>query len=219
MTYKIKAGYVTRAEPAYTVDTDDGGFQPHVYELAATLGRLAGSHRVIDVGCGKAVKLVKNFHPRCDIVGVDYGENLEVAAALYPFGTWVRADLESDPWQWMQHLGEYWRGSVVICSDVIEHLKDPRPMLSGLRVLMDFADVGVLSTPERVLCYGKAHNGPPPNPSHVREWTRVELLELLDEAGLRVQFSGFTQTHIDHPETGEHQGCQTTVVVLKGQKS
>lgn len=222
MRFGIKAGYVERAVPEYVDDDNTGGFQPHVYDLAACLGRLAQSRRalagnqtIIDIGCGKAVKLAglnrSGFSPEFDIIGIDTGANLAVARQS-PFGTWFDVDLERvGP----SILSSYdVDGAVLICADVIEHLVDPTCLVKTLREWMRLAAVGLLSTPERVLCYGPEHNGPPPNPSHVREWTRVELVTYLTASGLDVAFSGITQTHAAHPETGAHQGCQTTLVVL-----
>lgn len=213
MGFGLPAAYVERSKPDYTVDEDESGFQPHVYDLAGWLASMSGARRIVDIGCGKASKLVKLAERGFEIVGVDYGSNLDMAMARYPQGRWIKADLERfDPTALLDEVD----GSVIVCADVIEHLVDPSALLDALRVWLTRAKVCILSTPERVLCYGKQHSGPPPNPSHVREWTRVELVHYLQNNGLSVTFSGFTQTHVDHPETGAHQGCQTTLVILRG---
>lgn len=207
--FGIRSGYTERAAPIYALDAEISGFQPHVYDLARTFARASGSRRIVDIGCGKASKLVA-LASEFEIVGLDTGENLQYPAGRYPFGRWINVDLETVTPGVVDVAN-----SVVICADVIEHLQNPSALVVALCFWMRDAVVGLLSTPERTLCYGADHAGPPPNPAHVREWTRVELVDYLTQSGLTVGFSGLTQTHIDHPETGAHQGCQTTVVVLE----
>jgi hypothetical protein len=65
---------------------------------------------------------------------------------------------------------------VVVCSDVLEHLVDPRPAMRLICWLFDHgAACAVLSTPARDKRAGAEHLGPPFNPSHVREWTQDEF--------------------------------------------
>lgn len=210
MSHCIKPGYVERERPEYSHDADAHGFQPHVYDLAVMLARLGRASGIVDIGCGAGEKLaaITEFMT----VGWDYGENIRVAHERHPERIWREIDLETVRADQVCIAPR----DVIVCADVIEHLMNPEPLLIAMREWLRTASCAVLSTPERVLCYGRAHNGPPPNPAHVREWTRVELVMLLNRHHLDVAFSGFTQTHEAHPETGEHQGCQTTVVVLKG---
>lgn len=214
--YSIRDDYQARPEPEYAHDDDESGFQPHVYTLAQSLACVIGAQTLIDIGCGAASKLAACW-PALAIVGLDYGTNLSRAAVRYPFGTWLECDLERlDPAVLQRVCSVDLRRSVLICADVIEHLIDPTALLTALKDWLALAPLALLSTPERVLCWGAEHVGPPPNPTHVREWTRVELVDYLTKSGLQVVFSGFTQTHLAHPETGAHQGCQTTLVILEG---
>lgn len=209
--YFIKPGYVERSAPEYSNDADAHGFQPHVYDLAKTLAQLAGSRTVVDIGCGSGEKLAQIAEGDAfDVIGVDYGPNLDIARGRRLHV--LEVDLERVKPEDVPVRPR----DTIICADVIEHLVRPEQLVSALRSWMTKAAVAVLSTPERVLCWGTAHNGPPPNAAHVREWTRVELVNYLQHSGLRIAFSGFTQSHEAHPETGAHQGCQTTLVVLQG---
>ena len=208
--FRIRADYVPRLTPGYATDDLVSGFQPHVYDLARSLARLLGVRTVIDIGCGAAGKLVE-FSPEFKVVGMDYGPNLAAAQERCPAGKWIEVDLENFSPEIISA-----EDSVLICADVIEHLVEPASLVKALGTWLEVAPLALLSTPERVLCWGADHAGPPPNPTHVREWTRVELVEYLRRSGLRVAFAGVTQTHADHPETGAHQGCQTTIVICEG---
>lgn len=182
--YFVKDGYRHRPDPEYARDTDDDGmvWQPDVYPEAARLARLLGATCIVDLGCGGGGKLAE-LHPRFELVGIDLpGPNLEHCRRRYPFADWLDHDLEGlvalpvpEP---------RLKASLLVCSDVIEHLRRPDRLLVKLRSALDLARAVVLSTPERDLTWGPDHAGPPPNPCHVREWSRAELAAFLDDAGL-----------------------------------
>lgn len=178
----IKAGYQERLErPEYFDDTNGEGVtsQPDVYPRAAQLAGLLGATHLLDLGCGRAQKLaaLHELHPHLAITGVDHGPNIEHCRQEYSWGRWIDHDLELAPVVKAPN-------TLVICADVIEHLVDPRPLLEAVR--WSAAVATLLSTPERDLTHGEAHQGPPPNPCHVREWNAMELVAFLDQQGLEV---------------------------------
>ena len=188
----LKPGYAHRPRPDYFADTleDESSVvhQPDVYPLAAHLGRAFACDHVLDVGCGRAMKLAA-LHPEFAVTGVDYGDNLAFCHARYSFGRWVEADLESA----VPHLDAAVLGrTVVVCADVVEHLIDPTALLRGLRQWMTDAPVAVISTPERDLVRGPLDLGPPANPHHVRAWNQTEFDQLLRWHGLNVIATGLT---------------------------
>jgi hypothetical protein len=192
LRYGIKAGYEENAAPSYFVDqvTSEHGvvYQPDVYTLAEFLARQTSNPAIVDVGCGWADKLadLRERNPTWTFAGVDFGQNIEFCRRTYAWGRWIAADLE-------QGVPLAVPGAVVICSDVIEHLRDPLPLLSTLRGSQ--AHAIVLSTPERDLQHGRDHMGPPPNVHHVREWNSAELWEFLERGGLRVEHLGLTRSY------------------------
>ncbi|HEX8129154.1 MAG TPA: glycosyltransferase family 2 protein [Pyrinomonadaceae bacterium] len=194
----IKPGYTPRAAPEYFHDTlaDTRGIthQPDAYPLAAHLAAYFGCRHIIDIGCGLAHKLAE-LHPRFELIGVDFGDNLRGCRERYPFGRWIECDLERE------RLDEFdpavVASSIVICSDVIEHLVDPSGLLANLRGLLEHAPAAVLTTPERDLVRGSSHFGPPQNPSHVREWNLAELETLLRAEHFNLDFIGLTMDN-DH---------------------
>jgi SAM-dependent methyltransferase len=193
----IKDGYLPRDEPAYFEDTtaDDLGVvhQPDVYPFAAHLARLYGCSHLIDVGCGRADKLAP-FSEEFRLVGVDYGSNIAQARQRFPLADWIEWDLERFA---PIPLPEASAGGAIVCADVIEHLRDPMPLLRNLRRLLDDSPFALLSTPERDIERGRDHRGPPDNPHHVREWNLAELEQLLEWAGFRIPFIGLTASHDD----------------------
>jgi SAM-dependent methyltransferase len=193
--YHIKAGYRERAQPEYWIDEDlNAVWQPDVYADAAALGDLLGARTIVDVGCGTAAKLAE-LHGRFELVGIDYGPNIESCRERYAFGTWLEADFESDgplPATDFEH-------ALLVCADVIEHLVAPERLLRRLRLALDQgAGALLLSTPERDLKRGVAHMGPPPHAAHVREWCSEELQQFMAAEGLDGHF-GLTRSNDRQP--------------------
>src|ERR1700753_1338498 len=128
--FYVKRGYTVRQTVPYFVDalaeTQAIVHQPEVYPLAAEILRLAGGDTLVDLGCGRAQKL-RQMHPEFDIIGVDFGDNLEWCKTHYPVGRWVEHDFERGPLVAPSDWNLTSAG--VVCSDVIEHLVNPEPLL------------------------------------------------------------------------------------------
>jgi len=199
----IKRGYKARPQPEYFVDkaTASGHpvvWQPEVYAWARKLANQLGCKRIIDLGSGNGEKLSK-MHPDFEIVGVDFGANLDYCREHYPYARWLEANFEEGEAVTVDLSKEVISESVVICSDVIEHLKDPLPLLRGLRILLEDAPIAVLSTPERLLAHGFQASGPPTNPCHTREWRLGELTQLLKACDFQIIHAGLTRTNDAEP--------------------
>jgi SAM-dependent methyltransferase len=167
--------------------------QPLVYPFAAHLARGFGSSQLVDLGCGRAEKLAP-LAAEFGLVGVDHGPNLAMAREHAPSVELVDFDLERRD---AIPLPAEAQGNPALCIDVIEHLRDPVPLLRNIGRLVDDAPFALLSTPERDLVRGAEDRGPPGNPHHVREWNLQELAKLLEWAGLHVLFIGLTASNDD----------------------
>lgn len=190
----IKPGYRARTQPEYYADIHDDGtiWQPEVYPLAATLAYQYECRYIIDIGCGRARKLAA-LYPEFDIIGMDFGSNLEYCRAQYPFGKWIEVDLEGGvP---VEISPEILRSAVVVNSDVIEHLVDPTRLMQMIRSYLVHAKVALISTPERDLERGPHDMGPPANTTHIREWNLDELETMLSSEGLRPAYCGLTMSN------------------------
>jgi len=187
----IKPGYRARTQPEYYADIQDDGtiWQPEVYPLAATLAYQYECRYIIDIGCGRAHKLAA-LHPEFEIIGLDFGSNLEYCRTRYPFGKWIEVDLEDG--MGVDISPEILRNAVVVNADVIEHLVNPTKLMQLIRSYLIHAKVALISTPERDLERGCQDMGPPANPTHIREWNLAELEILLSSEGLRPAYCGLT---------------------------
>ena len=191
--YFVKLGYQARTAADYYEDsraaTDGLIHQPEVYPFAAYLARRFGCRHIIDVGCGRAAKLTA-LHPEFRIVGIDFGINLQYCRRHYRFGEWIEHDLEQE--EPLELPDDVLASAIVVCSDVIEHMRNPLPLLSNIRMWLDKAPAAIISTPHRDLVRGREDMGPPANPAHVREWNDTELAQLLSHVGFDAQFIGLT---------------------------
>lgn len=191
--FYTKPGYAAREASFYFEDSLVSGskiiHQPDVYALADHLARLFGCTHILDIGCGRGHKLVK-LHPAFNLVGVDFGSNIESCRSHYAFGQWLSHDLEKPLANLLPR--EILKETLVVCSDVIEHLADPTGLLLTLCHCLEHAPAAILTTPERDLVRGLKDMGPPANPAHVREWNRAELMQLLKAFSFDIAFLGLT---------------------------
>lgn len=195
--YEIKVGYVERFEaPEYFVDeyreVCGNVSQPLVYKQARSIARGAEIGKIVDVGCGRAEKWaeIAAETPEIEYVGIDYGPNIAWCRRHYRWGTWLDVDLEE-----ITDLDAV--GALVVVADVIEHLRDPFPLLGALR--RSGTEAVLLTTPERDLTWGEEHNGPPPNPCHVREWNLSEFQAFLVRHGFEILAASLTRSsNIDY---------------------
>jgi len=191
--YSIRRGYRAREVPEY-FDDDLAGvvWQPDVYGDAGRIGASLGARRIVDVGAGDGTKLAE-LHPTFEIVGIDFGANVDRSANRFPFGSWRHHDLDTaDP---LPVADDELDGAVVVCSDVIEHLRTPELLLSKLLGTLDHASAVLISTPERELWHGVRSDGPPRNHHHVREWSIREFGHLMNGAGFQHVSIGLTRSN------------------------
>ena len=185
--------YQARIDSDYFDDTlsirTDTVFQPELYPMAERLLAGTGRTRLVDVGCGIGKKLAASSAP--EKLGIDIGANIAHCRMAHPDAAqWVELDLGHPvPASIAQPIGPR---DVVICSDVIEHIPDPRHLLAFLAQCFRQGALVITSTPDRVLVRGADHLGPPPNKAHVREWALAEYRALLTASGLPPLYIGLT---------------------------
>lgn len=198
-------GYRARHSPSYYEDEPAATVrQPDVYAYAALIADAVAAATMIDVGCGDGAKLVESAAGRRTI-GIDLGTNFDRARAAHPERDWRAHDLERDAP--LPISADEAREAVVVCSDVIEHLLDPLPLLRALRMVLSDAAAVLISTPERELVRGLDHRGPPANQSHVREWSLRELGAFLGD-------TGFTSLSIGLTRSDDHEHAPHTILAV-----
>jgi hypothetical protein len=191
-TYFIKEGYKVRLDNMFYNDTGmKDEWQKEVYEYAREKFNVYGLKSVWDIGTGSGYKLLKNFGD-VETLGTDLTPTVDWLKKTYPDRMW------SDSFDVFPNY------DMIICSDVIEHIPDPDPLLDTIEAAKP--KLIVFSTPERTL-FPKGHDGPPDNICHVREWTAFEFGQYID--------SRFKV--LDHFISNEKQATQCLLACLKTQ--
>jgi Glycosyl transferase family 2/Methyltransferase domain len=209
----LKAGYRSRHQPEYFADTFAGEIeivhQPDVYPLAAHLGAHHGCRYLIDIGCGRATRLIP-LRSSFRLIGVDFGENIRWCRAHAALDVAIEWDLDRP--EAIPVPDASVQEAVVVCADVIEHLVDPTPLIANLYRFAQIAPAVLVSSPERDLVRGPDDLGPPTNPAHVREWALSEFVRLFEEAGMPPSFAGLTRSN-------DQTGLKHTILVCFDQVS
>ena len=158
------------------------------------LALIPGGVRVLDVGCATGLlgRVLRERGAR-RLVGIE--GDPDMAAAARPFyDRVICADLERDA---DGALGDE-AFDVIVCADVLEHLRDPAAVLAGLGrhlapdglVLISTPNVAFISIRLSLLAGRWEYNphGGILDRGHLRFFTRRTLGRLIEDAGLRVAF-------------------------------
>ena len=155
-------------------------FQYHVYEYAFNLVKKNNLKAVIDIGAGPGTKLSHFFsNLAIELTIIDQPGMEPVVQKMCPSANFFGVNLED---------GSFNSGAkyeLIICSDVIEHLKNPDNLLKIFHSHMTKDSIGVISTPDRDLRRGSS-NTQSPNKAHVREWNFDELETYFKNRGFDV---------------------------------
>lgn len=164
--------------------------QPEVYYGADFILRQTGRKVLVDIGSGNGKKLAAVGETAKLKYAIDSGVNVEYCKQHYPECKTFELNLETADRSQLPDVD--WQDAVVICADVIEHLRSPFGLIDCLKHIFDLGGIVFLSTPDREKLHGYMHEGPPVNPVHVREWTLTELSSFFTANGMQPAFSGYT---------------------------
>lgn len=168
--------------------------QRNIYEaVSESLFEMAQAHpqwpkfiwnpNVADVGCGIGIGSNILSKSANFVWGIDKNEeNIRFARQMFertkntrywsPQVTFDVIDANDEPRELM-------RFDVITCIEVIEHLKDPEPLMKFLKRLAGKNCVTYISTPNRNAWQDQERAKKPMNDHHVREFTAPELLSFL----------------------------------------
>jgi 2-polyprenyl-3-methyl-5-hydroxy-6-metoxy-1,4-benzoquinol methylase len=186
----VKEFHYTSTAPAHTTRY----LLPVVMAMA---GDVRPGTRVLDVGCGNG-HIAGHFLQRgCSVVGLDLGEEgIRIAREAFPQG---RFEVLAADERVLQNLGEA-PFDLVISTEVVEHLYDPRAYARGCFAACRPGGRFVCSTPYHgylknlmIALAGKwdTHANPLWDGGHIKLWSRATLSALLRETGFQdIRFRG-----------------------------
>jgi 2-polyprenyl-3-methyl-5-hydroxy-6-metoxy-1,4-benzoquinol methylase len=122
---------------AHEIDPNGGS------AAAVLAGMVEPGQRVLELGTGPGT-VTRILHDKgCKVTGVEMDPDTLATCAPYCERT-LQANLE-DPHWWQPLEGE--KFEVIICADVLEHLRDPRPLLEKLPVFLREGGCVLMSLP------------------------------------------------------------------------
>jgi 2-polyprenyl-3-methyl-5-hydroxy-6-metoxy-1,4-benzoquinol methylase len=171
-----------------------GTFAPLVLRLSGAPGP---GTRVLDAGCGNGALAAEYLRLGCTVVGVDLSESgIAQARRAHPAGRFERMDIDDGI---LGRLGEA-PFDLVVGTEVIEHLYDPRRYVRGCFAALKPSGRLVLTTPYHgyfknlaIALLGRwdAHADPLWDGGHIKLWSKATLRRLLAEAGfVNLRFRG-----------------------------
>ena len=153
-------------------------FRRHEIAYRFALQHVAGK-RVLEVGCGEGYGTALLATTATDVVGLDYDAlTITHAAARYPQARFVRGNLAALPLP-SESV------DVVATLQVIEHVWNHNEFIRECWRVLRPGGLLLVTTPNR-LTFSPGQETPV-NPFHTKEFTAVELADLLTESGFDVR--------------------------------
>lgn len=226
--YFIKEDYVSRSiANTYVADPNDywtkkrisrsKRYQYHVYKKAIQVISSIRNCSFVDIGCGYPKKIELLIAPIIsNITLIDQPSMASVINRDFPQWKFIPLNLEQCT---STHYGSF---DCIVCSDVIEHLINPDPVLKLIRNIIKPNGIIIISTPERDILRG-VNCLKSPHKEHVREWNTTEFIKYLTHSGLEIidhkllpqaKLTIFEDTlfkFISPPETPRYSGNQMVI--------
>ena len=150
-----------RMKRAYAIEKD-------VYEYATKLIDGNQYKKILDLGCGYAVKWKNYRKGHVFITGCDYDERiLKINNEKFKDIRFMKLDIDAKN-------SEYEKYDMIIMADVIEHLMHPDKALEYIYNSLNDEGIAIISTPERDIARGKDCTYSKKK-EHVREWNYQEF--------------------------------------------
>ena len=172
---------------------------PDIYPFAAHIGKCLDCTHIISIGCQAASQLAQ-FYPKFEIIGVDSGKNLEACKKQYNFGTWI---------EWNFRLPgkipveeKILEHSIILCTNIVENLKNPFYLFDSLKDIMDHSPVCILSTSGNNILFGEKTRESKADVTEGERLNSSEFESILRSKGFNIAFTGSTaSTVIDFDKT------------------
>jgi 2-polyprenyl-3-methyl-5-hydroxy-6-metoxy-1,4-benzoquinol methylase len=171
----------------------------YLYEpVAELLANIPPNALVVDIGCGNG-SFLSLFQGRgWQLYGSDYSSTgIEIAKASYPDIKFSLGNAEAMPDELTNRAGQF---DVVLCTEVIEHVYNPRGLLKTCHDLLKPNGMLVLTTPYHgylknlmMAVTGKldGHFTVLWDHGHIKFWSHKTMREVLTESNFtNIKFSG-----------------------------
>jgi SAM-dependent methyltransferase len=145
------------------------------------LEAVAGQARVLELGAGQGdlSSAIHRRFPRVELLGLDFSQTgLEIAQGKVPSATFVQQDF-MQPFAVPERYHAW--ATHAVCSEVLEHVDDPRQVLANARRCLAPGARLVITVPAGPRSAFDLHIG------HLRHFTRLSLEAALTGAGLEVE--------------------------------
>ncbi len=153
--------------------------------------------RLLDLGCGNGAMCGEYLALGCAVVGVDLSRSgIAIAREAHPQGRFEETHVDETL---LERLGEP-SFDVVVSTEVVEHLYDPRTYARGCFAALKPGGRLVMTTPYHgylknlaiaVLGQWDSHANPLWDSGHIKLWSKATLGQLLSEAGfVNLRFRG-----------------------------
>ena len=159
---------------------------------------------VLEVGCacGATLLAIRNVNPKAEVYGIEFDK--KAAEMARHFSVVEALDVETlDRPEWHEKF------DYIILGDVIEHLREPQRAMKNLALLLKPGGCVLVSTPNvmhfsvfRMMLAGrwKYEEAGILDRTHLRFFTRADLLALLEAAGLEPQVVFESREETEHDQ-------------------
>ncbi|MEA4907947.1 MAG: class I SAM-dependent methyltransferase [Chloroflexi bacterium] len=155
-------------------------------QLRKAFPRLPQEFQAVEIGCGtgNVLRVLEPFCGAAHLTGMDlFSEGLQFARRRVHCGL-VQADLHHPPFARLFDL--------VGIFDVLEHIPEDEAVLASLRAMLSPRGIVLITVPAYPGLWSYFDEAS----HHVRRYTRPELVQKLERAGLKVRFCSYSMATI-----------------------
>ena len=161
----------------------DDTYSEWLIEKTEILSSLIEGQNIIEVGCGNGL-LLQYLPKNLALTGADFSEgNLKKAKEKNPSVTFFKANLD-DKTSWKNYSNMY---DSVLCSEVVEHIKDDKTAMEILYSLVKPNGVLILTVPAFKFLLSKFDI----KEGHYRRYSKKEICNLAKSVGFHIEYSRY----------------------------
>jgi glycosyl transferase family 2 len=158
---------------------------PDVFPFAVEMGQRFGCSHMIALGESTAANLLQ-LNPPLGIIGIVPGKDLEICRRQNELATWIEGTFDGT--DEILLAPKTLKRSIIVCTDVIDHLTSPVHLFEHLKKWLDHAPLCILTSAATELTSGVSDHGSPAEA--LGRWSLPQFERLLSVAGFNLQFIG-----------------------------